>query len=372
MNETGTTKRQVESFIAEFVSKVDLVSTIGRLSDKSKEQFYHDLYVMVDAGSDLSHALDSINSSTKNKRLKQLASGFSVGLIQGKGLSEMMAANGAFNDYEVFNIRIGEESGDLVRPLKELHDYFKARIKMRRAIVSAISYPVFILLITIGVLIFMMSTVVPMFADMFARLDSELPPVTLLVMNVSDLVRAQSWLLPLLLALVVIGILILSKNRNARELWERHSIRIPFVGKFIHIGYLARYTKAMATLLNADVPIMQALDLSSRMTGMVSLDHVSTDLRKKIAAGSPLSVSMKEHAFFEPRLVSLIEVGEEVSKLPEMFSRCSEQYTAELEQGSKVLNTILEPLMILFIALLVGTILVAMYLPLFKISTSIG
>lgn len=256
--------------------------------------------------------------------------------------------------------------------LSELAAFFERRIKMRRQVVGIFTYPIFVLIITMGVVWFMLTNVVPMFANVFDRFGEELPGITKFVVAAANATQAHSGKVLLVLLSVILFLFFQRKRTWFRKLFSRIAMRLPVFGGMVQRAYLARFCQSMNLLVGSSTPLVQALELVSKMIRFYPMEIALADIRRRVMRGTPFNVAMKEHRIFPSKMVSLVKVAEEVNQLEQMFSRLNKNYTAELEQRSKVVGSIMEPLMILIIGGLVGLILIAMYLPMFQLSSAIG
>jgi type IV pilus assembly protein PilC len=243
-------------------------------------------------------------------------------------------------------------------------------LKLMRMVRQAFAYPAFILCITLGVVFFMMNVVVPMFAQVFARSGAELPALTQHVLSVSAFLRDTWYILLMLLVGVALGLVLVRKNSTWLVWSERIGLRLPVLGPLRHRALLARFCKSMAFLLHSGSPLDRALELSERMSTSPRLRAALASIRTQVIRGSSLQQAMAQHAVFDGQLVAMIGVAEEVKQLDTMFARLGERYAADVQHRTAILGSVLEPATILVIACLVGTVLVAMYLPMFKLSTT--
>ncbi|WMJ72547.1 type II secretion system F family protein [Cytophagaceae bacterium ABcell3] len=340
-----------------------------KLSDKKKEAFFHELALLLEAGIDIKTALELILDSTSNKKDKGIFNAIKESVIRGNTLSEALASKKVFSDYELFSIEIGEETGKLVKVLDELAKYYKTRIKQKRQAVSALTYPVIVFSTSMGVTVFMLNVIVPMFADVFSRFGGELPYITQLVMDASDLFG--TYFFPTFL---VIGSVVAFLYMNRNKAWFKKSssrviLKVPVLGELVRKIYLARFCNTLHLLISAKIPLLRSLNLVRQMISFYPLETALVHVEGKILHGAPLHEALQEFPVFHKRMVSLIKVGEEVNRLEEFFGRISLQYEEDIEHQSKVLTTVIEPLMMIFLGFIVGIILVAMYLPMFKMNS---
>lgn len=348
--------------------QADISLTGSVINDKIKERFYNDLYVLLSAGIDIRAALDLFCSELEKKQQDKFFREILDRIIKGQSMSTAMEDMKKFSRYECVSIRIGEETGQIQEILKELTSYFAKRIKMKRQMVSVFTYPVFLLTVTFGVLYFMLNNVVPMFAEVFQRFGKELPAFTMSIIHASEWVSSYGWIILLMIASLV-SLAYLQK----KKLWFRKSsafilLKIPVFGKLIHKVYLARFCQSMQLMVKAKIPLVESLSLIEKMIEFYPLEVALTSIQNGLVKGSSMHEEMAKHPLFEKRMVSLIKVSEEVNSLDTMFEKLAKQYNDEVEYRTSIMGSLIEPLMILLIGVIVGTILIAMYQPLFNIS----
>ncbi len=349
------------------------ISLFGKgISDKKKEAFYHELSILLEAGMDIRSALELIEKEQTKKSDKLLYGGIKEKVIKGSPFSEALKIAGKFSEYEYYSAQIGEETGKLVPVLKELQIYFQKKVKQKRQVMNALSYPVVILSVSIGAVIFMMNFIVPMFADVFKRLDSELPAITKLVISLSDWV-SEHIVYFFLFILGVVFFIYISKNKTwFRKYMAQLMINMPFVGGIMLRVQLGRFCNIMNLLIGAKIPLLKAIGLARKMTRFYPLQDSLGYIEKSIMQGEALHSCMAKYKIYPSRMVSLVKVGEEVNQLESFFNKIAQQYNEEVEHKTSILGSLIEPFMIIFLGLIVGGILIAMYLPLFELSASFG
>lgn len=341
------------------------------MKDKTKERFYSDLHILLSSGIDIKTALELITEDQKKKSDKALFEDVGKKVIAGKSLSDALHDTGKFSNYEYFSMKIGEESGRITEVLSELAAFYVRKIKQKRQLVNAFSYPVLVLFTAITAVTFMMKFVVPMFKDVFARFHGKLPYITEVIIKISGLFSSYFWIVVLLTMSVIV--LLYSQRRKIwyRRISTAFLIKLPIFGKIIRQVYIVRFCQAMALLISSRTPMLRAIQLVKNMISFYPFEKALEKIDTDIMHGKSLNESMKQFPIFDKRMISLIRVAEEVNQLDKIFERLNKQYSEELDHQISLMAGLLEPLMIIFVGLLVGTILVAMYLPLFQLSTSI-
>lgn len=338
------------------------------LSDKVKEIFYLELFTLLEAGVEIRTAIDLVAGQQKNAFVKKIFTEIQEDIVKGATFSDSLKKHGSFSNYEIFSVNIGEETGRLPIVLKDLQQYYYKKIRQRRQITGALTYPAIVLTVAIIAVVFMTNFIVPMFADIFKRFNNgELPAITRVVVNVSSFIQKSLWLWLLTIAA---GITFIGFNR--KSLWYRKIssgllLRTPVVGNLIRKIYLARMCNSLALLISSKVPILQAIQLVRLMIPFYPIQSSLAVVENDILEGRPLHKSLEQHSIYPPKLIAMVKVGEEVNQLSGFFSKVNEQYLAEIEYDTSVLSNLMEPFIIIFLGLVVGLILIAMYLPLFQL-----
>jgi len=341
-------------------------------SNKKKEDFYTELSVLLKAGITLKEALELIQDSQKKEKLKAFIQTLNTNLIAGNSFSETIQDKKEFTEYEYHSIRIGEESGTLPQIIAELGNFFAKKNEQRRTLINALTYPIIILVTAVLVVLFMLRLVVPMFQDIFTQNNVELPWITKMVVAASDFFGAFGWGLLLLPLLWYIAKSQLKKNKSLKRFWNIFLLKIPYLGSFIKAVYMAQLTRAMSLLSASKVPMVNSIELAGKMIDFIPIQEGLQHVNQNILQGKSLSQSMKENRIFDPKMVSLVKVAEETNQTEFIFERLSNQYSIEVQQKSKLLSTLMEPMIILVVGTLVGVILIAMYLPMFKLGSVLG
>ncbi|MBT1705384.1 type II secretion system F family protein [Chryseosolibacter indicus] len=356
----------------EKILETDIKLFSQKFNDKNKEAFYLELSTLLVAGLDIKSALELIEEEQLKKEHESIIKEIKENLINGDSLWEAMQKSSHFTPYEYFSVQIGEETGKLDIVLNQLYQYFNTKLKQRRQFVSALSYPVIILITSIGAVSFMLLFIVPMFSDVFKRFGGELPYLTRIIIKISLMIQSN-----FIFFFVLAGVVALYLYLNRDEIWmKKYAAKliwyIPVVGKIVYSIQLARFCSSMSLLLSSKVPIIRSINLISQMVTFYPIQTTLEEMAKDVMNGESLHVGMSKHKIYSKRMVSLIKVGEEVNRLDTFFEKLSKQFGTDAEHQTSLLNTFLEPAMIIFLGLVVGFILLAMYLPMFEISTSIG
>lgn len=352
------------------VLNTDISFGSKQVSDKKKESLYIELSTLLLSGIDLRTALELILVDQEQAKDKALFDGIRLRILSGLALSQALKETGRFSDYEYYSIKIGEETGRLGEVLTDLAKYYKSKIQQRRKIVSAITYPMIVLVSSLGAVVFMIKFVVPMFADVFLRFGGELPWIT------ATIIKVSGWFdryFPFFILFILLLTAFYFFRRNT--LWFRRVssvlfLKTPVVGDLIKKIYLARFANTMRLLVSTDTPLLQSIALVRQMINYYPIEDSLLKVEQDILQGQSLHKSLATFGFYPAKMIQLIKVGEEVNRLDYFFEKIASQYTEEVEYRTNTISSLLEPLIIIFLGLVVGVILIAMYLPMFQMSNS--
>lgn len=343
-----------------------------KFTDKNREAFYLELSTLLTSGLDIKSALELIEEEQIKPKHKEIIHGVKENLINGDALWEAMNRSGHFSPYECFSVQIGEETGRLGVVLDQLYVFYRNKLKQRRQFVSALSYPVIILCTSIGAVTFMLLFIVPMFNDIFKRFGGQLPYLTRVIIGISASIKQYFPFIFLLMTAIGVYLYINRNKEWMRKLSAQVAMKIPVIGKIVYAVQLARFCSSMALLLGSKVPIIRSIHLVSQMITFYPIQHTLTVISQDIMDGESLHSSLAKFSIYNKKMVSMLKVGEEVNKLDVFFEKLSQQFSIDVDHQTSLLNTFLEPVMIIFLGLVVGFILLSMYLPMFQVSTSIG
>ena len=342
------------------------------LKDKHREHIYGELYTLLSSGIDIKTAFELIESQQDNKTVKRIINSILQSIIAGSTMSVAMEKTKEFSAYEYFSVQIGEEGGTLNKVLNELSTYYTNKIEQRRKVISALSYPAVVTLTAFFAIFFMLRFLVPMFDNVYKRFGGELPFLTQQLMKLSNFLVQYSTFIFLFIVGLIALYLYLRKTATYKKYSAIAVLKIPFIGTWIQKVYLSQFCSSMSMMLSSKVPLTKSIELINKQIEFYPFNEVLETIYKKIFQGESLYTSIHSTNFFNPKMETLIKVGEQVNQLDKMFEKLTQQYQSELELQSKIINTVLEPLIILILGGLVGIILVALYLPLFNLSSGFG
>jgi len=340
------------------------------LSDKKKEYLYLELSSLLQAGVDLKTGFELIQADQEKEKDKVLFASIQQFILTGTTFSQALQQTGKFSMYEVYSLQIGEETGKLIEVLKDLAKFYKGKIKQSRKIISSLTYPIIVLSTSLGAVFFMLKFVVPMFDDVFKRFGGKLPWITEKIIAVSK--ALQDNFAVAMIFLFALGVFMFSvrKTEQFRKVFSKVVLKIPVVGNLVQKIYLARFCNSMRLLINARLPLLRAIALIRQMIRYYPIESSLQAIEEGIMNGKTLHQSLQQFKIYPPKLVQLVKIGEETNQLDYFFEIISEQYIEEVEYKTSTLSSLMEPLIIVFLGLIVGVILISMYWPLFEMSNS--
>ena len=369
--QASKTENQKTSDETSFLQK-EITLFGSSFSNKVKEDFYVELSVLLKAGITLKDALELIQNAFKKKAQKEKLQDISTAIISGSSLSEAIKTQQEFTDYEYYSVKIGEETGTLIQVTEQLGAFYARKNEQRRNLISALTYPLIILFTAILVVFFMLQYVVPMFQDIFEQQNVELPGITKFIISVSEFMKQYGWIFLVAIILIISSRALLNKKVWYRKTKDNFISRLPFIGPFVKTVYLSQFTQAVSLLTASKVPVVNSIQLVKQMISFHPLQHALDHVEQEILKGQSLSDSLKPHSLFDDKMIALVKVAEETNQNEFIFERLNTQYNTQVQQKSKLLSTLMEPLIIVIVGVLVGVILIAMYLPMFKLSSVLG
>jgi type IV pilus assembly protein PilC len=340
------------------------------LDDKKKEYLYLELSSLLLAGINLKSSFELITADQQKEKDKQLYKNIQDAVLGGTTFSQALQQTGKFSLYEVYSLQIGEETGKLIEVLQDLAKFYQNKIKQRRKIVSALTYPCVVLTSSLGAVFFMLKFVVPMFGDVFKRFGGKLPWITEKIIGVSNAMENNFWRFVIFILLIVAFILFTRKTEKFREVFSKIVLRTPLIGNLVQKIYLARFCNSMRLLISAKLPLLRAIALIRQMINYYPIESSLQKVEDDILNGKSLHQSLQQFKVYPSKMIQLVKVGEETNQLDYFFGKISEQYIEEVEYKTSTLSSMMEPLIIIFLGLIVGVILISMYLPLFQMSNS--
>ena len=356
-------------------------STGGRIKPKLLMIFTRQLATLIDSGLPLLRGLTVLAKQEPNPVLKGTIGALADSVQSGSTFSESLAQHPRiFNKLYVNMVKAGELGGVLEVVLVRLAEYQEKAHKLKNKIVSAMVYPVIVMFIAVAILVFLMLFIVPKFKAMFEEMgDAELPMISKVVFGASEFfLKPSVWVIPnivwLFLVLVVIGFLLnmWGKTKKGRRIIDSLKLKAPIFGDIQRKSAIARFSRTLGTLVTSGVPILQALNITRDTAGNVVVSDAIEKVHEAVKEGESIVSPMQTAKVFPSMVISMVDVGEETGQLPEMLLKVADVYDDEVDNAVTALTSILEPIMIVILALVVGAVVFALFLPLIKIISTMG
>ncbi|GAB6986444.1 type II secretion system F family protein [Nocardioides pyridinolyticus] len=339
-----------------------------RVKTKDLAIFSRQFATMIDAGLTMLRALTIMSEQVENPELRRILRGVKSDVESGHSLSSAFAREPqVFPPLMVSMVRAGEAGGFLDTSMRQIADNFEADVKLRAKIKAALTYPAVVFVLAIVMCIAMLVFVVPVFEGMFDDLGGTLPLPTRILVFLSQALR---YLLPVLVVGLVAAVWAWRKyaqTPRVRSVVDPLKLRLPVFGDLFQKLALARFARNLSTLLGSGVPILQSLEIVGDTSGSVVITRALEDVRDSVRRGESVAGPLAEHAVFPPMVVQMIASGEESGAVDQMLAKIAEFYDAEVETTTEALTALIEPLMIAFLGGIVGSMIIALYMPMFKI-----
>lgn len=327
------------------------------------------LATLVGAGLPLVDCLGALIEQVDNPRHKKVLSQVRELVVEGGTLADAMKQHPAvFNDLYVNMVRAGEASGALDIVLIRLAEYTERAAALRAKVRSALTYPVFMGLASMGILFFLLSYVVPKVTRIFEERDAKLPTMTVVLLAVSNFLSTYWWAILGVVLLVALIVRFYTRTPAGRLRFDGWTLGIPYFGKVIKKVALARFARTLSTLLLGGIPLLQALDIVKHVVSNMVLSNAIEDGRNSIREGHSVADPLKKSGLFPPLLVHMIAVGEKSGELEQMLSRAADAYDGEVEASVSALSSIMEPVLVIFMGGVVLFIVMAILLPIFDLN----
>jgi type IV pilus assembly protein PilC len=307
-------------------------------------------------------------NQTESKALKNALMEVEESLRAGNPLSVAAAKHPRiFPSMFVNMVKAGEAGGNMDETLERLADHFEKIHRTKQKIASALAYPIAVAIIAVAVVIFLLVTVVPTFVAMFADFHAELPAITKFVLRASEVMQTYWWLVIIVFIAIYVLFSFMKKQKKTKYYLDYAAMRIPIFGKLVQKAALARMTRTLSSLFSSSVPILQALSIVENVVANEVIAKVMRQARDSLERGQSLAEPMKKHWAFPPLVTQMITIGEETGSLDAMLSKVADFYEAEVDAGVDRLKSLIEPIMIVLLAGVVGTIVTSIIVPMYDI-----
>lgn len=344
-----------------------------KVKDKDIVVFTRQFATMIDAGLPLIQCLDILAKQTENKTFASSINEIRQDVEAGSTYADALRKHShVFNDLYVNMVAAGELGGILDTILNRLSKYIEKSMKLKRQIKSALAYPSTIVAVAVIVIVVLLVWVIPIFSKMFTDFGGVLPAPTRMVMGTSDFMQHNIIIIAGIFGAIVFALNRYYKTQNGRRTVDRLTLHMPIFGMLIRKIAVAKFTRTLGTLISSGVPILDGLDIVAKTAGNKIVEEALYATRQSISEGKTLAEPLEQTQVFPPMVVQMIAVGETTGALDAMLSKIADFYDEEVDSTVGTLTALLEPMLMIFLGVVIGFIVIAMYLPIFKLAGTIG
>ena len=346
----------------------------NKVDAKSLQIFSRQFATLIEAGVSVVSSLTILQQQTVNKNLAKVIGEVRADVESGMILSRALGEHpNIFGRLYVAMIEAGEASGTLDRVLDRLAVQIEKATQIRRRVKGAMIYPIVVLIFAFLVLTGMLLFLVPVFSKIFAQLNGQLPTLTQIVVDLSNMLREYWYIIFPAIGAILFGIRRWKRTEHGRRTWDRLKLRIPMkIGDVCLKIAMARFSRTLATLVGSGVDVVKALEITGNTSGNWVIEQALLDVRTKVQEGIPIAQPLLENPAFPPMVSQMIKIGEETGELEKMLGKIADFYEDEVETAINALTSIIEPLMMIGVGCMVGVIVISMYLPMFKMLKLVG
>ncbi len=340
----------------------------GRVALADLVIFTRQLATMIDAGLAMVQSLQALAEQTPNKVMRDVIKDVCTRVEGGDSFSEALQKHPkAFNRLYVCMVAAGEKGGLLAEILARLATYLESTARLRKKVRSAMMYPTVVTIVAILITTFLLVKVVPVFAEVFQNFGAQLPGPTLFLIRLSEIVKKYLFLLVIGGGGLAYGWFYFIKTKVGREFWDARRIKLPIFGGIAHKICLARFTRTLASLIRSGVPILEVLQIVSQTVGNVVMEKAIKVAASDIERGESISAALAKHPVFPSMIIRMITAGEQTGKIDNMLERISDFLDDEIETTLSGLTSLIEPILIVFLGIVVGGMVICMFLPIFQL-----
>ncbi len=345
----------------------------GKVQEKDVVVFCRIFSTMINAGLPLIQCLDLLAQQEQNKTFKDIIKKVKEDVESGASLTEALKKHPAvFDDLFVNLIAAGEAGGILDVILGRLSSYMEKAMKLKSQVKGAMTYPAAVLTISIGVVALLLIKVIPVFKKMFEGMGGELPGPTQFLVNASEFAQSYWWVMAGIIVAIVVAFGRFYKTEKGRWTIDSLLLKAPIFGPLLKKVAVAKFSRTLSTMMNSGVPILEGLNIVSKTAGNVVVEAALMKTRQNISEGRTIAEPLSETGIFPPMVVQMIAVGEATGALDTMLSKIADFYDDEVDAAVSALTALLEPIMMVFLGGVVGGMIIAMYLPIFKMASVVG
>ena len=372
-----TLRRQGFKSIAVKQKPKDLLENIpflqGGVDEKNVVVFCRIFSTMIDAGLPLIQCLSILAEQEENKAFSKILRTIKEDIEGGTSLTDSLKKHPkVFDDLFVNLIAAGEAGGILDVVLQRLSAYLENAMRLKAAVKSAMTYPITVLCIAAGVVTLLLLKVIPTFQKMFADMGGELPGPTAMVVGMSEFMQNYWWVLGIIVAAILIGLKAFYKTEKGHWTIDALMLKAPLIGNVLRKVAVAKFTRTLATMMSSGVPILEGLNIVSKTAGNVVIEAAVVKTRQAISEGQSIAEPLSASGVFPPMVVQMIAVGEATGALDIMLNKIADFYDDEVDAAVKGMTAMIEPIMMVFLGGVCGGMIIAMYLPIFKMASVVG
>jgi type IV pilus assembly protein PilC len=335
--------------------------------------FTRQLSTMIDAGIAIVQALQALGDQTPNKIMRDTIRDITTRVESGESFSEALGRHPkAFNRLYVAMVSAGEKGGLLAEILSRLATYQENTERLRKKVKTALMYPTVVTVVAIVITIFLLVRVIPTFKEVYSGFGAALPGPTLFLMGISDIVKHDLLLLIIAAGAAVWGWLTYIKTKPGREFWDRQRIKLPIFGPIAHKICLARFTRTLSSLVRSGVPILEVLQIVSQTVGNVVMEKAIKSAALDIERGEGISAALAKHPIFPTMVVRMLSAGEQTGNIDSMLERVANFLDEEIDNTLSGLMSLIEPLLIVFLGVVIGGMVICMFLPIFNLANIVN
>jgi type IV pilus assembly protein PilC len=348
--------------------------TLGKgVKDKDLAVFTRQFSVMVDAGLPIVQCLDILGNQQENPIFKRTVLNVRSEVESGSTLSEALRTNTKIFDRLYCNlVEAGEAGGILDTILRRLADYIEKSLSLKRKIKSAMIYPSTIIFVAVVVVFFIMVAVIPTFSKIFDEMGVDLPLPTRITLVLSDALRSFWYLFVFGFVGISVGIRYYYKTSKGKHLIDRLLLKLPVFGVIIQKAAIAKFSRTLGTLISSGIPILEGLEITAKTAGNVIVEDAVMRARSSISEGKTIAEPLQDSKVFPPMVIQMINVGEKTGAIDAMLDKIADFYEEEVDTAVGNMTQLIEPMLMMFLGAVIGFIIVAMYMPMFKLISTLS
>jgi type IV pilus assembly protein PilC len=345
----------------------------GKVALSDLVVFTRQLATMIDAGIAIVQALQALAEQTPNKIMRDVIRDVCSRVESGESFSESLQKHPkTFNRLYYSMVAAGEKGGLLAEIMARLATYLENTERLRKKVKTALMYPTVVTIVAICITTFLLVKVIPTFKDVYSGFGAQLPGPTQFLMNISDLVKSYLIFFIIAAGAAIWGWLYFIKTKSGREFWDGRRIKLPIFGSIAHKICLARFTRTLASLIRSGVPILEVLQIVSQTVGNVVMEKAIKTAATDIERGEGISAALGKNPIFPSMVIRMLSAGEQTGKIDEMLERVSNFLDEEIDTTLSGLMSLIEPMLIVFLGVVIGGMVICMFLPIFNLANIVN